>query len=76
MVPITSLIFPAAFLVALLLPECELWLLDRYWHAAPREVLVDFVICKGTDSGISADICARLEGPAAAPEEDDDFGED
>jgi len=72
MVPITSLLFPAAFLVALLLPECEVWVLDGY-EFAPREALVDFAICNATDRGITADTCAFLRSSAR---DDDDFDDD
>jgi hypothetical protein len=75
MVPITPLIF-AAVLFVVLLAECELWLLDGCWRIAPREVLVDFAVCNGTDGGITADVCARLRDDAVAPNEDDDFDEE
>jgi hypothetical protein len=74
MAPITPLIFAAALFVALL-PECVLCLVDGCWHAAPRETVVDFVICNRADRGIAADICARLQGDAVRPEQDDDFDE-
>jgi hypothetical protein len=74
MAPITPLIFATALFVALL-GECALWPLDGCWHAAPRATLVHFVVCNGTDDGIAADVCARLQGDAVAPEQDDDFDE-
>lgn len=74
MAPITPLIFAAALFVVLL-GECELWLLDGCWRTAPRETAVDFVICNRADRGVAADICARLQGDAVGPDQDDDFDE-
>jgi hypothetical protein len=74
MAPITPLIFAAA-LFAVLLGECELSRLDGCWRAAPRATLVHFVICDGTDDGIAANVCARLQGDAARLDQDDDFDE-
>jgi hypothetical protein len=75
MAPIPPLIFVTALFVALL-AECELWLLDGCWRIAPRETPVDFVICNGTVGAITADVCARLQGDAVRPEQEDDFDDE
>lgn len=64
MMPLTSLMFVAAILVALLLPEYELRFFDGSLRTSPREALVDVAISNG--------VCACLPGFIMTPGEDDD----
>jgi hypothetical protein len=73
MMPLTSLLYAAAILLALLLPEYELRLFDGSLLASQRAALVDVAI--GNKEAAAAQACGCLPGFITIPGEDDDFEE-
>jgi hypothetical protein len=69
---IKALLFPLAVLVALLVPEYEIWCLDGYWSDTSDDVF------SSRDGGGEGEVAAddRICPLAVAPWEDDESDDD